>query len=168
MTAKLYGQMTKIFREKPILLKGLRCSNLFFTAVGFVTYPLLLVLMLVKMDVRGIVYIVIPAVSFIVLTVVRKKINAKRPYELLEIEPLIPKEKKGSSFPSRHVFSIFVIAGCWYGVSLPVGIIVSICGMMLAVIRVIGGIHFPKDVFAGTVIGIGCGLFATFLYNAIL
>ena len=52
---------------------------------------------------------VVPAVSFLLVSAFRKHYNAKRPYELYGFVPLIKKETKGKSFPSRHVFSIFVI-----------------------------------------------------------
>ena len=97
--------------------------------------------------------IIVPAVFFVLLSKFREKINAKRPYELYGFKPLINKNTKGLSFPSRHVFSIFVI---WRTVIL-------VMGLFLAVIRVITGVHFPKDVAAGAVIGFVCSM-AMFIF----
>lgn len=103
------------------------------------------------------VLILVPAVSFVAVSVFRSIYNAKRPYEIYNFEPLIPKDTKGKSFPSRHVFSIFVIGSsiCWF---YPfIGWLVCLMGCLLAAIRVVAGVHFPKDVIAGAVVGIACG-----------
>jgi len=103
--------------------------------------------------------ILVPAASFVAVSIFRSRYNAKRPYEVYGFKPLIPKGTRGKSFPSRHVFSIFVIGSsvcCFY--PLP-GCLVCLMGCVLAVIRVAAGVHFPKDVIAGAVIGILCGCF---------
>ena len=68
--------------------------------------------------------ILTPFTSFILVSVIRKCIDAKRPYEKYNIKPLFVKDTKGESMPSRHVFSITIIAMCWLiCISVPVGII---------------------------------------------
>lgn len=52
----------------------------------------------------------VPAVSFAVMSAARAVINAPRPYEAERIDPLIPKDTHGKSFPGRHVFSAAIIA----------------------------------------------------------
>ena len=49
-------------------------------------------------------YLLVPASGFILLSVIRKAINWPRPYELGALPPLLEREGKGSSMPSRHVF----------------------------------------------------------------
>ena len=68
------------------------------------------------------------------------------------------KDAPGKSFPSRHVFSIFVIAVTVFWVWPLPGILVGIAGAILSWCRVAGGVHFPRDVIAGALIGIGCGV----------
>lgn len=58
--------------------------------------------------------ILTPLTSFIVVSFFRKCIDAKRPYVKYNITPLVKKEKKGESMPSRHVFSITIIACAGY------------------------------------------------------
>lgn len=43
------------------------------------------------------------------------------------------------------------------------GIILSVLGIFMAYVRVVGGIHFPKDVFAGAVIGVLSGVIGLYL-----
>lgn len=106
------------------------------------------------------VLILVPAVSFGAVSVFRSIYNARRPYEVYGFEPLIAKDTKGKSFPSRHVFSIFVIGSSVCGFCPLLGWLVCLMGCVLAIIRVAAGVHFPKDVIAGAVIGIACGYLA--------
>ena len=111
-----------------------------------------------------IIYLAIPGISFVAVSIFRKCYNAKRPYEIYDFKPLIPKDTIGKSFPSRHVFSIFVIGTtllCHY--TFP-GVLILYMGCLLAAIRVITGVHFPKDVIVGGLIGILCGAVANILF----
>lgn len=101
--------------------------------------------------------ILTPLTSFIVVSFLRKCIDAKRPYVKYNITPLIKKDKMGESMPSRHVFSITIIAMCWLYIYQPVGIVLFILTVILAILRVIAGVHFIRDVIAGIVAGIICG-----------
>ena len=103
--------------------------------------------------------IIVPFISFVLVTVVRQVINAPRPYEVFDAQPSITKDTRGHSFPSRHTFSIFVI-GITYlaSCSSPVpGAIVLALGCVLATLRVVGGVHFPRDVISGALLGIASG-----------
>ena len=102
--------------------------------------------------------ILTPFTSFILVSVIRKCIDAKRPYEKYNIKPLFVKNTKGESMPSRHVFSITIIAMCWLYVSVPVGVIMLILVVIMAASRVLAGVHFIRDVVAGFAVGIICGI----------
>ena len=102
--------------------------------------------------------ILIPGVSFIFISQFRKKLSAPRPYEVYGFTPALEKDTVGRSFPSRHVFSIFMVACTYFQVSIPIGIIIMIMGLGLAVIRVVGGVHFIKDVVAGAIMAILIGI----------
>ena len=101
---------------------------------------------------------------FLIVTIFRKLINKQRPYEKLPIQSLIKKEKKGQSFPSRHVFSIFLIATLWFYFWKPIGIFLLIAGIFLAIVRVIGGVHFISDVCAGAFLGIIAGWISNYIF----
>ena len=93
-------------------------------------------------------------VPFVLVSIVRIIINAPRPYELYGFYKVLPKEKRGRSFPSRHVFSAFLIAGFAYTVSIWLSLALFVVGVCLAVSRVFLGMHFIRDVVAGALIGI--------------
>jgi hypothetical protein len=107
--------------------------------------------------------IALPGSGFLLVSLFRSRFNAPRPYEALDIIPLMEKDKHGQSFPSRHVFSIFVIAMTLLRLCAPLGWALLCCGMVLAWCRVILGVHFPRDVIAGGIAGILWGLPGFFL-----
>ena len=64
---------------------------------------------------------------------------------------VIPKDTKGHSWPSRHVFSATIIALVFFPVNMPIGIAMIVCATGIAVIRVISGVHSISDVVAAAV-----------------
>lgn len=124
-------------------------ANRALTAIGYVAYPSLLVLLAI-FD-RGLLVrcIAVPAVGFIICTLIRNAVNAPRPYEVTGVPPRIPKDTRGRSFPSRHTFCMFTIACTWLVWQPIVGCVLLALACIMAAIRVIGGVHFLRDVLAG-------------------
>lgn len=142
--------------------------NRIVTVTVYLLYPALLVLLLLRREEiplgEGLVpAILIPGISFVLLSVVRDRINAPRPYEVFDVKPVIDKKTAGHSFPSRHIFSIFIIATTLFYFYPIAGVLVGVTGAALALNRVLGGVHFPRDVVVGAVVGILCGVIGFYL-----
>ena len=163
MTKRQYEKITVPLRKHPHSIQVVKTLNKAATILVYFAYPVLLLALALHHDVRLWKVLLTPAISFILVSIFRNSFNAPRPYEVLNIVPIIHKDTKGKSFPSRHVFSIFVIAMTFYYISMPMGICLMILGIMLALVRVIGGVHFPKDVIAGAIIGILSGVIGLYL-----
>ena len=106
-------------------------------------------------------FAIVPAATFILVTIARNIIDAPRPYELFNIDPIIAKNTRGKSMPSRHVASAVIIAFalCWLsGFNALVVIVCALACTTLAACRIIGGVHFPRDVVASIAIALVCGL----------
>uniref|UniRef100_UPI0039EFD3F0 phosphatase PAP2 family protein n=1 Tax=Streptococcus mitis TaxID=28037 RepID=UPI0039EFD3F0 len=103
-------------------------------------------------------YVFIPASGFVILSLLRKKINAPRPYEVWEIVPLLDRDSPGQSMPSRHVFSATIISIACLHASLSVGLILLVLSALLGLVRVLGGVHYPKDVLVGYICALVWGL----------
>ena len=119
MNLEQYTKINNFFIRHSTAFSLLLTANRLLTACGFLLYPLLLLCLLTKKNIAMLIsFIAIPALCFLAVTIFRKVVNKKRPYEKLPIQSLIKKDKKGQSFPSRHVFSIFLIMvllleTCW-------------------------------------------------------
>lgn len=164
MNSESYTRMADALRKRPHQLRFLLWSNKILTGITFLAYPMLLIFLSTSKRWAECYHcILVPAVSFVVVSMMRRILNAPRPYEALEITPLISKDTKGKSFPSRHVFSAFMIAMTFLVTVAPLGVCFLIVGVLLAVVRVIGGVHFMRDVVAGAALGILCGILGYFV-----
>ncbi len=164
--------MTQTLMKRPRLARVISGINSVITKTIYCAYPCLLVWLLLHeqphetlaewLHAPLLVAFALPLASFIALTLLRVLINAPRPYEVFNAAPVIPKKTKGKSFPSRHVFSIFVIGTTFLAVApTPLfGIIILLLGFGLAIVRVYTGLHFPRDVIAGALLGIAAGSLA--------
>ena len=105
------NRMAERMRQRPMALRMLLACNQGMTWLVMIAYPLLLLYLLFLKRYEMLYHtVLIPGVAFVVVSVFRRIYNAPRPYEKMDITPLIAKDKQGQSFPSRHVFS----AGFWY------------------------------------------------------
>lgn len=93
--------------------------------------------------------IAVPAVTFLVVTVFRKLINEKRPYEVFEIQPLIHKSKQGESFPSRHMVSAVIIAMTGFYMNRMLGIWLILLSAIIGILRPAAGVHYVRDIVGG-------------------
>lgn len=160
MKKETYIKMTQPFRDNPKLAKCLHILNRFCTGGMYLAYPILLMYLFFTKDTMWTRALFVPAVSFVLLSFVRKGINRKRPYEKFELPPVIPKKTKGNSFPSRHVFSSAIIAMTFLMVS-PwswLGVIFLGLTVILASVRVLSGVHYISDVLAGLLVAVICAV----------
>lgn len=160
---EFYSRLSAFFREKPIRIRRLNQLNTLLTGVVYVVYPLFLLSLIAKGDSRWIQTALIPAAAFVLVSALRKWQNRPRPYETWKIDPLIVKDTRGKSMPSRHVFSATVIAMAFLSVHAVLGIFFLVWSAVLALVRVLGGVHYPSDTIVGFLLGVAAGLLL-FLY----
>ena len=155
-----YDRVASNIENKPFLLSLLRAFNRFMTVVMPMIYLTLLAITCLQQGLGKQVgiYLFIPASSFVILSFIRKKINAPRPYEEWDIKPLLDRDSPGQSMPSRHVFSATIISMACLHASLSVGVILLVLSAFLGLVRVLGGVHYPKDVVVGYICGLAWGV----------
>lgn len=146
-----YDHIAGKIKNKPIFLRLLRAFNRLMTVVMPIVYLILLATTYLQQGLgkQVLIYVFVPASGFVILSLLRKKINAPRPYEEWDIKPLLDRDSPGQSMPSRHVFSATIISMACLHASLIVGFILLILSIFLGLVRVLGGVHFPKDVVVG-------------------
>lgn len=164
MTKEKYIKMTQPFRDNQGLAKGIHMANKCCTGVMYLAYPMLLVYLFFYGKFSSYFSftkaLLVPGISFVLLSLFRKSINRPRPYEKFEVVPVIKKDTKGQSFPSRHVFSATIIAMTFLLMS-PwswLGILFLLISMALAAVRVLSGVHFISDVLAGILIAVAAAI----------
>ncbi len=158
-----YEQWAAPLRGRPGVVRALNIVNHGIVVVFYAAYALLLGWACVSDPWKLAPLVGVTAVGFAAVSFFRRRFNAPRPYECCSIAPLIARDGAGKSFPSRHAFSAFAIAASWFAASAPVAAVLFLAAGVLAVCRVLGGVHFPRDVVAGAFIGFAAGALAAFL-----
>ena len=155
-----YNHIATNIENKPFFLSLLRTFNWFMTVVMPIVYLTLLATTYFQegLGKQVLIYVFIPASGFVILSLLRKKINAPRPYEVWEIVPLLDRDSPGQSMPSRHVFSATIISMACLHASLTMGMICLTLSAFLGLVRVLGGVHFPKDVVVGYICALVWGV----------
>ena len=155
-----YDHIAGNIENKPFLLSLLRTFNRFMTVVMPMIYLTLLAITYLQegLGKQVLMYVFVPATGFVILSFLRKKINAPRPYEEWDIKPLLDRDSPGQSMPSRHVFSATIISMACLHASLSVGVILLVLSAFLGLVRVSGGVHYLKDVVVGYIFGLVCGV----------
>ena len=155
-----YDHMVGKIENNPFFLRLLRAFNRFMTVVMPIVYLTLLATTYFQegFGKQVWIYLFAPASGFMILSLLRKKLNAPRPYEVWEIVPLLDRDSPGQSMPSRHVFSATIISMACLHASLSVGVILLVLSALLGLVRVLGGVHFPKDVVVGYICGLVWGV----------
>ncbi len=151
MRENTYKNMLR-FMQKHKILKNLAITlGKTITIAVYIFYPMLLFYLYYIKSTQFLRILLIPLISFTVLSIVRYFLNMPRPYEKYDIIPLYNKKTKGKSCPSRHTFSAFVIGFCIMYISVPLGAVIVLLAVILAVTRVVCGIHFIRDVVWGLI-----------------
>lgn len=152
-----YETISAPFRSEP----ATRLVNVADKALVYLiaaAYIIMLAWLAISGDPRLWKELLVPALTFVLVTVVRRRIDAPRPYELYAISPIIFKDTRGESFPSRHLASAVIIACALAWINPVLGVLGFIASAIVAATRLIGGVHFPRDIAASIAISVVCGL----------
>ena len=99
MKKETYIKMTQPFRDNPELAKGIHIANKLCTGTMYLAYPVLLVWLFFNAKYSSYFSfwraLLVPGVSFVLLSVFRSMVNRPRPYETFELPPVIKKDTKG-------------------------------------------------------------------------
>ena len=157
MTKEGYLAAIEFFGSHKGLLKAAVIIQKASELAVYVIYPLFIALLFLSENDFYIKSVLVCGVSFFAITLLRIRLNVPRPYEKYDFTPLIKKESRGRSFPSRHAFSAAIIA-LNVGVVCPFGgALLGVLTLIISFLRVVLGVHFIKDVVFGIVAGILLG-----------
>lgn len=163
--SKMY---TKVY-EKPCYVRILKlfshfCEVLFAFALGLSLFDAYRASKALALSFFGLSFL-----SFIIITVVRRVVNAPRPADLFPELEFLKGRKHSPAFPSRHTFSAALIAVLALRFSTFFGIALLLLSLLLGASRIALGKHFPRDVVCGWLLGTLSGaLVIIFSYNIII
>ena len=135
----------------------------FLPLVLFVAYPILIIYVFFTQRSEIFKVVLVPLSVLVFVSVFRKLLNKKRPYEVYDIPSVFNKQTKGESMPSRHTASAFIIAMTFLYIDFDLGVTALSMATLIALSRVLAGAHFIRDVLVGMAISILVGTIFLFL-----
>lgn len=92
-------------------------------------------------------------------------VHAPRPFvTFAQVHPLVV-ETPYSSFPSGHATVFFALATVMYRYHKRLGYFFFGCAFLIALSRVVSGVHYPIDIAMGTFIGISIAYLSTIFFR---
>lgn len=143
--------------HKPVIFLNDKTPNIMMVLF----YGLMPILVLMR-DIRVVAFAACPLAELIIVTKFRNKIDRPRPFDVLDVTPL-ENHSSGHSFPSLHCSSSFAITTSLYYIHPFLGIIGLVVSILVAVSRLLSGVHYPSDILAGIIIGLLFGIPYLFL-----
>ena len=111
MTAEQYNACTRWLNQTPFRAALFRALFRILPVLSAVCYLLTLLFLFLTQHEKWLRFLLIPALVFVLVTILRKLLNIQRPYDRMNYTPFLPaKPGKGKSFPSRHTASAGAIA----------------------------------------------------------
>ena len=169
MTEERYKNLMAALSSRRIYVAAINNTDRAITVIIALGYVLAVVYTFFMTPAQLIPLVAVPGISFVLLSLFRRYYDAARPYEVYAIPPVLKKDTLGKSFPSRHIFSIFVIGTTFLRLAqnashtpgIVIAAVILFMGIIQAILRVVGGVHFIRDVIAGALIGVAAGLIGT-------
>lgn len=171
LTAEQYKPIYHWFSAHPAVKRLVVFLDRWLPLVPFVCYPVLLCLLNIRLS-RLFLTQKQAALDFMVLiarsvfvpglvfwggTLLRSRLHFPRPYEQPGFTPLVAKESRGHSMPSRHALSAAVLAAVWLYFYPAAGCVMVGVALLICCLRVLTGVHHVRDVVCGFALGFALG-----------
>lgn len=167
MKGESYRTMSAYFSQTKARNNTITALHDILPLVMYIFYPIQLIFLAVNEGFGSEVFLrfmLIPLGTLIAVSILRAIVNAKRPYEVYDYTPAVQKGSVGKSFPSRHTVSAFIIAMAFLYIQTKLGVIMLGIAAVIAITRVLAGVHFIRDVLSGAAIGIIIGVLGFFIF----
>ncbi len=143
-------------------------AMLIVTQLGNFAFAAVLAVVLILTDHKIVAYELIFGVLSLGLIVQTMKtmIHRTRPYIKLENIRIVGERASGQSFPSGHTCQSFYIATLllhYFSVPIVLWIGLYLLALLVGITRIYVGMHYPRDVLGGAVLGTAWGLFGVIL-----
>ena len=161
----LYQKNFAFYESRPQAKRVVVLVNLLLPYLFMLAYLLLWVYAYDTIEQRDQVTLLFsPVLSLITVTAMQLFCERPRPYEEqgAGVTPMIEKNAKGNSFPSRHIACAVSIAMAFIAHLPLIGAILLVFSVMLAYTRFTVGVHYISDLLIGAGIGLFFGVLPFF------
>ncbi len=136
-------------------------SNIFIYIISILT---IIIIYFINRDIVNSFLILFTGIfAFFFSYIIKIVTMINRPFVELGLTPLFM--ETGFSFPSSHVTVISAISTIMWSIDYRFGIFFFILTILIALSRMVIGVHYPIDVLFGIVFGVLIGLLALWFYN---
>lgn len=98
-------------------------------------------------------------IPWLITVLLKVLFSAPRPFvTYVQVHPLVV-ETPYSSFPSGHATVFFALATVIFLYHRKLGYFFLVFAFLIAISRVVAGVHYPDDVIIGAFIGIACAVY---------
>lgn len=102
--------------------------------------------------------LIVLGISQVIVQSLKILLSRERPYKIIEKLNTFGIDLKDYSFPSGHTTASFSIATT-LSLNMPkITILIFFLAVIIGISRIYLGVHYPTDVLAGTILGIGTSL----------
>ena len=167
MKEEQYKFLSEYFTASKSRTNTIKALHDILPAIMMLFYPMQLFYLLFTEGFKNEVFLrvtFVPLGVLMLVTAMRCIFNAKRPYEVYNYTPAVPKNTKGKSFPSRHTACAFIIAMAFLYIDVKIGIIMLVLATLVGITRILSGVHFIRDVVSGALISIITGIVCFFIF----
>ncbi|MEI6602298.1 MAG: phosphatase PAP2 family protein [Clostridia bacterium] len=102
----------------------------------------------------------------LVVQIMKFLIHRTRPFLTLKNIRIVGSRASGQSFPSGHTSQAFFLATVlsqFFQVNISLWVIIYVVALLVGITRIYVGMHYPRDVIAGAVLGTAWGLLGIFV-----
>ena len=103
------------------------------------------------------------ATSWVLVYIIKNIFMIPRPFITLNLTPLFL--ESGFSFPSSHATIISALSVVIWKINRKAGVIFFVFAVLVAISRMVIGVHYPIDVIAGLCFGVIIGLCILWFYK---
>ena len=147
------ARLRSVYENQP-LAEGLSVFSVFASLMFVYAFGYIMAMSFARSFEYAVRVLLVAARPFLLVSLVRSRIRAPRPYEVYTFYEKKPHRAVGKGFPSRHAFSAFAIAVLMLCFNVAFAFVLFALAIVLCVCRYLLGIHFPRDLIAGALIGI--------------
>ncbi|MDO9490615.1 phosphatase PAP2 family protein [Acetobacterium sp.] len=145
---------------------------LFFTQLGSGSFAMVVAVILYFSGYHLLAYaFVFGTLSlWLVVEFIKVLIHRTRPYKKIENSRIVGSQAKGSSFPSGHTSQAFFMATFllpYYHANFFIWLVVYLMAFLVGITRIYVGMHYPRDVLGGAILGTAWGLLGVILNNSL-